>query len=102
MPKLVSLLFAWCQFFGCLIGQIYNFIYKIIIICKKRQLKSMNCLFVCLVILGIYYLFTLNLVTPSFMNDTIWLADASPAFRFASAVSAPIFLGDANTLVPNF
>lgn len=39
------------------------------------------------------YLFTWNLVTPFLMKSTIWLAAAKPAFKFASAVWAPIFLG---------
>ena len=36
---------------------------------------------------------TINLVQPSLMNPTIWLAAAIPALILASAVWAPIFLG---------
>ncbi len=48
------------------------------------------------------YLFTWNLRLPVAKKSTIWRAAARPAFTLASAVWAPIFLGVANTRVPNF
>ena len=69
---------------------------------RKKATQINELPLICVVVnLSIDYLLTLNLVTPSLMKDTIWFADAIPAFRFASAVCAPIFFGDAKTLGAN-
>jgi len=67
---------------------------------KATQINELP-LVLLLVRLSIDYLLTLNLVSPSLMKDTIWFAAAIPAFRFASAVCAPIFFGEAKTLGAN-
>ena len=48
------------------------------------------------------YLFSWNFVQPSLKKDTIWRAAARPAFRLASAVWAPIFLGNELSLLETF
>lgn len=52
--------------------------------------------------MSFFYLLTWNVLSPVSKNFAICFAAASPALMFASAVSAPIFLGVAKTLFPNF